>query len=450
MRTHQDLQEKVEQLMAETAVPGLVVGILEQGQNHVASFGTTNVDHPLAVTADTLFQIGSITKTFTATLIMRLVERGLLDLDAPLTTYLPDFRVRDETAVSRVTTRHLLTHMAGWVGDHFIDTGAGGNANATYAASMGDLPQLAPVGTLFSYNNSSFSLAGHLIETLTGQSYEEAMRDEIFVPLGLEQSHFYAGDVMTHRFAVGHRVTPEGAEVARPWPLPRAVHAAGAICCSAGDLLRYAQFHLQNGVTHDGIQHLPKTAVSQMREPQAAVGDMMEAIGISWFLDSVAGVRTASHGGATVGQLSQLTLVPEHDFAFCIMTNADYGRVLNKELGSWILAHYLGLQGEEVVPQVAELAELEAVVGRYKRPFQDLDLTIENGLLHLGVTFKQSFPNPDTPVLPPLPPAPLEMLAPDCFRIVEGPMKHQLVSVIRQDDGAIGWIRYGGRIHRKV
>lgn len=449
MSSHEALRERVEQLMAETAVPGVVVGILHKGETHIASFGVTNVEHPLPVTADTLFQIGSITKTFTATLLMRLVERGLLDLDAPIRTYLPDFRVADETAVSQVSARDLISHMAGWVGDHFIDTGAGPDANARYAATMAELPQLAPPRTLFSYNNASFSLAGHLIETLTGKTYEAAMQDEIFEPLGLDHSYFYAGDVMTHRFAVGHRVTSQGAEVARPWPLPRAVHAAGAICCSAGNLLRYAQFHLDNGQTHDGMQLIHQDVVQQMRAPQVAVGDMMEAIGLSWFLDRVDGVRTASHGGATVGQLSQLTLVPEHQFAFSIMTNADYGRVLNKELSGWILHHYLDLAVPNPQPIQPEAETLADVVGVYKRPFQDLDLTLENGRLQLAVTFKQSFPNPDTPVPPPLPPAPLEMLAPDRLRVLSGPMKHQLVSVIREDDNQIGWIRYGGRIHRR-
>ncbi|MEM7114820.1 MAG: serine hydrolase domain-containing protein [Chloroflexota bacterium] len=446
----QELNEKVVSLMEETAVPGVVVGILNQGQTHIASFGVTNIDHPLPVTADTLFQIGSITKTFTATLMMRLVEQGLLDLDAPLTTYLPDFRVQDETAVSQITPRHLVSHIAGWVGDHFVDTGSGANANQLYAATMAGLPQLAPVGKLFSYNNASFSLAGHLIETLMGQSYEAAMQAELFDPLDMDHAYFYAGDVMTHRFAVGHRVTPDGPVVQGPWPLPRAVHAAGAICCSAGNLLRYAAFHLNNGKAESGQQLLAAEAVEQMRTPQRPVGDMMEAIGLSWFLDRVDGVWTASHGGATVGQLSQLVLVPERNFAFSIMTNADYGRVFNKELSGWILAHYLGLESEKVEPMATSAEMLAEIVGRYERPFQDLDLTVENGRLHLAVTFKQSFPNPDTPVPPPLPPMPLELISPNCFRVLDGPMKHQLVSIIHDDDGVIGWIRYGGRIHRRA
>lgn len=435
--------------MRETAVPGVCVGVLQNGQTHVAGFGVTNVNHPLDVTPDTLFQIGSITKTYTATLLQQLVAMGKLVLDAPLLTYLPDFRVGDETVAGRVRVRDLLTHTAGWVGDHFIDTGSGGDANRNYAASMAGLPQLAPPGTHFSYNNASFSLAGHLIETVAEMSFEAAMQRYLFDPLGLTHSYFYAGDVMTHRFAVGHRVTANGAEVQRPWPLPRAVHPAGAICCSVGDLLRYGQFHLSDGMTADGVQLLPAEVIRQMRTAQFAVGDMTEAIGLAWFLDRVGGVVTASHGGATVGQLSLLLLVPERQFALAIVTNADYGRVLTKELSGWMLGHYLGLHGAEPVPVEVPEEELRGLVGVYKRPFQDVELRWENGRLSLAVTFKQPFPTPDTPLPPPLPPAPLTPIAPDRFLVLEGPMKHQLASILRQPDGTIGWLRYGGRIHRK-
>lgn len=455
---HEQLHERVGELMRETAVPGACVGVLQNGETHVAGFGVTNVNHPLDVTADTLFQIGSISKTYTATLLLRLVELGKLDLDAPLLTYLPDFRVGDETVAGRVRVRDLLTHTAGWVGDHFVDTGSGGDANRNYATSMAGLPQLAPPGTHFSYNNASFSLAGHLIETVAEMSFEAAMQRYLFDPLGLTHSYFYAGDVMTHRFAVGHRVTANGAEVQRPWPLPRAVHPAGAICCSVGDLLRYAQFHLNDGAlaatttdvpTTDHQQLMSADIVRQMRTAQFAVGDMMEAIGLAWFLDRVDGVVMASHGGATVGQLSLLLLVPERQFALAIVTNADYGRVLTKELSGWMLGHYLGLHGAEPVPVEVPEEELRGLVGVYKRPFQDVELRWENGRLSLAVTFKQPFPTPDTPLPPPLPPAPLTPIAPDRFLVLEGPMKHQLASILRQPDGTIGWLRYGGRIHRK-
>ncbi len=113
------LVEKIKGCMKELHVPGVAVGILHGDETFTEGLGVTNVDHPMSVDETTLFQIGSITKTFVGTMAMRLVEKGKLELDAPIRTYLPDFRVLDEEASEKVTLRHLFTHTAGWVGDWF-------------------------------------------------------------------------------------------------------------------------------------------------------------------------------------------------------------------------------------------------------------------------------------------------------------------------------------------
>src|SRR5690242_14643948 len=94
--------------MAHYTVPGVAVGVLRNGQEYTAGFGITNVEAPVPVDADTLFQIGSTSKTFTATVVMRLVEAGKLDLDAPIRTYLPDLKLKDEAAAAGATLRHLF------------------------------------------------------------------------------------------------------------------------------------------------------------------------------------------------------------------------------------------------------------------------------------------------------------------------------------------------------
>jgi CubicO group peptidase (beta-lactamase class C family) len=131
-------------------VPGAALGILYNGEVKAAGFGITNVDNPLEVTDHTLFQVGSISKTFTGTLIMKLVEEGVIDLDAPVRTYLPEFKVADEEASEKVTVRHLMIHTSDWFGDYFLDTGAGDDAAARYVEAMVDLEQLAPLGEVWS------------------------------------------------------------------------------------------------------------------------------------------------------------------------------------------------------------------------------------------------------------------------------------------------------------
>ena len=156
--------------MEETQTPGVAVGLLHEGEEHVAGFGVTSIENPLEVTPDTLFQIGSITKTFTGTAAMRLVERGELDLDAPVRTYLPELKLSDEDVAARVTMRHLLTHTGGWIGDYFDDLGSGDDALARMCESLAVLPQLTPLGEVWSYNNAGFYLAGRVIEVHRGQA----------------------------------------------------------------------------------------------------------------------------------------------------------------------------------------------------------------------------------------------------------------------------------------
>src|SRR5438105_1651274 len=142
--------------VARRHVPGVALGLLLDDVEHTAGFGVTNLDNPLPVDEDTLFQVGSITKTFTATAVMRLVDEGRLDLDRPVQIYLPDFRLAEPNVAATVTTRHLLTHTAGWIGDFFSDTGRGDDALARYVVEMADLEQLTPPGGVYSYCNAGF------------------------------------------------------------------------------------------------------------------------------------------------------------------------------------------------------------------------------------------------------------------------------------------------------
>lgn len=440
------LCEFVPGLMKKRGVPGVAAGILHEGETRSAGFGVTNVEHPLDVTDETLFQIGSITKTFTGTAIMRLVEMGKLDLDATVRTYLPDFKVADETASSQATVRHLLTHMGGWVGDFFHDTGAGADAFPKYMADMAELEQLAPIGTVWSYNNSGFFLVGYVIEAVTEQSYEATLKELVFEPLGLENSFFDPGDVMTYRFAVGHNVGDEGAQIARPWPLPRAAYAGGGITCHVKDLLRYASFHVGDGKTEDGTQLLTPESLSMMQSTQAPVWND-ETWGLTWGLDVKNETRLVGHGGGTAGQISLLTLVPEHRFAVAVFTNANSGGFVTNDVTKWALKEYLGLEKPDPEPIEATEEELAEFVGRYSRPMMDLELGMLGGRLIAQATYKAGFPTKDSPPPPPPPPTTVGLCEKDRLIVLDGMMKDATGEVIRKPDGSIGWLRFGGRIH---
>ncbi len=446
--TFEQLNEFVNGVMTAKRVPGVAVGILHEGETYSAGFGVTNADHPLPVTGETLFQIGSITKTFTGTAIMRLVEMKKLDLDAPVRAYVPDFKLTDEQTASQATLRHILTHTGGWVGDYFDDTGTGDDASAKYVANMADLEQLAPLGSVFSYNNSGFCLAGYIIEQITGQSYQAALKELVLDPLGLENCYFDPGDVMTHRFAVGHQVQGPQAQVARPWPLPRAVYPAGGITCHVKDLLHYARFHLGDGTAQDESRLLESDSISQMQAQHVTVR-RNEFWGLTWSIEVVNGTSTISHGGGTVGQVSLLTLVPERDFAIAIFTNADEGASLTEDVSRWALKQYLGLEITAPTPIESSVEELAPYVGRYARPFAEVELGILGGRLVAQLTYKQGFPTKDAPPPPPPPPMAIALYEPDHLIVLDGPYKDMQGDIVRKADGSIGWLRMG-RIHPKI
>jgi CubicO group peptidase (beta-lactamase class C family) len=440
------LSDKVEEEMKKRAVPGVALGVLHGDALWTAGFGVTSLDHPLPVTDDTLFQIGSITKTFTGTAVMRLVEMGKLELDATVRTYLPEFKVSDEAAASQATLRHLLTHTGGWEGDFFHDTGPGDGALARYVSDMAELKQLAPLGAHFSYCNSGFAVAGHLIEQVTGKSYREALQELILEPLGLERCFLDPGDVITHRFAVGHNAGQDGPEVARPWSLPWAVYPVGAIICPVEDLLRYARFHMGDGTAGDGTRLLAPESLSLMRSTQVPVwGD--RSWGLTWSLRDLNGTRMVSHGGGTKGQVSQLALIPSRGFALAVFTNSNEGGQLCMEVLRQALKEYLELDLPRPEPIEASEGELAVYVGRHSRPFADLELGILGGRLVGQMTVKAGFPSRDVPPPPPPPPMALALCEKDCLLVLDGPMKEMLGEVLRNPDGSIGWVRAGSRLY---
>jgi CubicO group peptidase (beta-lactamase class C family) len=435
--------------MTRTGVPGVAIGILHQGESVAFGCGVTSVEHPLPVTDETLFQIGSITKTFTGTAIMGLVERGDLDLDAKVRTYVPDFRVSDETASREATVRQLLTHLGGWAGDFFHGTGAGDDAIARYVADMAELPQLAPIGTHWSYNNAGFSVAGHILELKSQKRYEEILSEQVLAPLGLEHTFFDPGDVITHSFAVGHIAVEGKAQVARPWALDRAIYPVGGITCHVNDLLRYARFHLGDGRAEEGTRVLSRESLTMMHTPQVAVREG-ESWGLTWgIVDELDGAHQVRHGGGTKGQVSLLVMIPEHDLAVAVLTNADRGGLITDEVRRWVLREILGLDAPKAEPVDVGEEVLAQYAGRYRGYFTDLDLGILGGKLVGQVTYKRGFPNEDVPPPPAPPPASVALCAEDRLLVLDGPAKDTLGDAIRNPDGSIGWLRFGGRLHTR-
>ena len=228
-------------------MPGAALGILRvrpgrDDELAEVACGVLNKDTGVPVTTDSLFQIGSISKVWTATLALQLADEGLLDLDAPVAEVLPELRLADPDVTKQVTMRHLLTHTSGIDGDVFTDTGRGDDCVEKYVAQLGDAAQNHPLGATWSYCNSGFALAGRVIEKLTGGTWDAALTRRICRPLGLTHTVTLPEEALLYRTAVGH-VGEETDEISRApvWMLPRSVGPAGLICSSTADVLAFAR-----------------------------------------------------------------------------------------------------------------------------------------------------------------------------------------------------------------
>jgi CubicO group peptidase (beta-lactamase class C family) len=437
------LDALVRDAMSTHHVPGIAVGIWHDGREELGGWGVTSVDHPLAVDADTLFQIASITKTITATTIMRLVEQKKIALDAPIRTYIPTFALKDPATAERATVRHLVTHTGGWLGDCFADFGNGNDALQKYVDAMVELEQLTPLGEIWHYSNSSFTVLGRIIEVTSGKTYEEAVRDLLFKPLGMAHSVFSAGEAIVHRVAVGHQVRDEQPRVVTPWAFPRAATPVGGVVSTVRDLIAYARFHLGGGVAQSGERLLSRENVELMRTEQAKA-DLDRSVGIAWFLRD-GGLKLQYHGGVAIGQQGVLMLAPERNAAIAVQTNSVRGGLAHTAITKWWQKEYLGFEAPAPVYVDLERSRYEALAGRYTAELSDAELELsDTGLLYKSHSHNKlkNDPPPQDP-----PPSRVAFTSPDQFTLLDGPLKDTRGEFL-SDGAKVRWMRVGGRVYR--
>lgn len=440
---------ELEVARSKYGVPGVGVGILLDGEEFTAGLGVTNINHPLLVDADTLFQIGSTTKTFTATLAMMLAEEGKLDLDEPIRTYLPDLKLADDDATSRVTLRHLFTHHAGWVGDFFEDTGRGDDCLRKYVEKMDTLRQENPLDTVFAYNNAGFNLAGLIIAEVTGGVYEDVLMKRLVEPLGMATTRIFPEDAIVHRTVSGHNTPVDGKpSVAEPWALPRAAFPAGGLLSTANDQLKYARFHMGDGTTQDGKRLLTEESVKAMQVTQRKAFSLTQEVGISWLIRNPApGIRQVGHGGATNGQFSAFDMVPDRGFAVALTTNGSRGRAYNGVMVRRALEIFLDAKYPK--PEVRKLDDgaLAEFEGNYSSLLAKGTITMQDGGLLLQT--ESAALNEDRDPPPPTPPGPFVFVGNDEILALEGTFEGSKGQFARDENGKIKWLHLGGRIYHR-
>ncbi|TMG52902.1 MAG: hypothetical protein E6H91_00840, partial [Chloroflexi bacterium] len=255
-------------------------------------------------------------------------------------------------------------------------------------------------------------------------------------------------EAITHRVAIGHVIVDEQPRVARPWAFPRATTPVGGVVSSVRELLAYARFHLGDGRTPDGGRLLSVGSIELMRT-RLAPADNDRAVGVAWFLREVGGVTIQYHGGAAIGQQGVLMLAPERAFAIAVQTNSGRGALLHESITKWALKTFLGVDEPEAEHVRMTKTRRDELVARYTAALADVELRAGgDGVLLYRSTSHNVLgvkPRPSDP-----PPSPIAFTDEDRFVCLEGPLQDLKGEVIRDESGAVRWIRAGGRVYRRV
>jgi CubicO group peptidase (beta-lactamase class C family) len=428
--------------MAKWKIPGMAVGILDGDEVETAAFGVANIETGVATTPETLFQIGSISKIFTTTLIMTLVEEGKLALDTPVVTYVPTLPLSDAEARASITIRHLLTHTSGFYGDRFDDHGRGDDALERAVAAFGDLRQQTRPGELYTYCNAGFDLAGRAAELVSGRRFEDLMRERVFTPLGMSRATYFAEEAILHAVAVGHgeRADKSGLEVSTPWPIPRRSGPAGAITTNVSELLRFAKMHMHGGEL-DGARVLSPESVAEMQRKQIDA-DAGKERGLGWVRYQIGGETIVEHGGGTNGFITKLVLVPARKFAIASFTNHNEGTSANAAVVAAALDQLLNLRSEPISVISMSDAGLAKFAGTYDHELTSHTLEVAGGGFEVSRVHRNPFARTEVPGTPFV----LRPVGERLFVAEGGGLDGSLAEFILDANGGVRFLRFLGRL----
>lgn len=370
------LKEQIAKLaqarMREYDVTGMSVALVD-GSDIVleAGYGMADKAASRPATPQTLYQIGSITKLFTATALMQLAEQGKLKLDAPLTSALPEFSIRSRfPQATPITLRQVLTHHAGLPGNHLKGMfTAKPDHFSTLIPLMKDESIASPPGSVYSYSNVGFTLLGSVVERVSRERYEDYLSRRILRPLGMTTSSFTPEDptLVTKAYNNGRL---EAEPALRDLP-------AGGLMSSVHEMTRFMRMAMEEGSV-DGQRILTRASMQEMMRPQNQADPLAFGFhnGLAWILSypslSYAG-PVAWHNGSTIHSHSAMLLLPAQRLGIIVLTNSTGGRaaamqVAEEGLKLAVQAKTGLLPPDEPTPKDTPREDLKAYVGRYATP----------------------------------------------------------------------------------
>jgi CubicO group peptidase (beta-lactamase class C family) len=355
-----DLDEFITSVMEEWKVPGLAIAVAKDGEVVFSEgFGYRDVDEELPVTSRTLFAIGSISKSFTVTVLGMLEDEGLLDWDEPVRTYLPDFRLHDEVASERMTPRDLVTHRSGLPRHDGLWYGSDLTRREMYER----LRYLEPnrdFRAVFQYQNLMFMTAGYLAGQLAGKTWEGLVRARIFEPLGMSRSNFSVDESQrSDDFAYPYVKVEEDVRQVDFRNLDE-IGPAGSINSSVAEMIRYVQFHIDQG-THGDEQLLSEGNAAQMQTPQMVIPGGIEydelghtSYGMGFFVTTYRGHKLVHHGGGIDGFISLLSFMPRERLGMIVLTNLSGNNPVPTIVTRGVYDRLLGLEPVDWAGRVKE------------------------------------------------------------------------------------------------
>lgn len=330
-------QSYIDQYRQRYNVPALSVSVWYNNHLYQAASGILNMGTGVEATTDSIFQIASITKVFTASLIMQLVDEGRVNLDCPVKQYLRDFQLADPELSNIITVAQLLDHTSGIPGDYFGDWSyTQPNALARYIDRCNLLGSVHPPGEHYSYSNASYVIAGRLIEVVLGINWYDAIEERIFKPLGMTHAVVHPSQVVRYRVAMGHTQDPEKENAWRLSEhcyLPIGTAPCGAVMTmSASDLIKFAKVYLNQGFTDTGKQWLSPKSIDLMQQHRIGLPPYSYMFGtgwgLGWQLIDAGDTTVIGHSGAGMGQRSLLYLFPTQQIAVAALHNCTNGNLL--------------------------------------------------------------------------------------------------------------------------
>jgi CubicO group peptidase (beta-lactamase class C family) len=373
------LQKRLDELVGPDSTPGASLAFTDGNALVTAAAGVTSIRTGVGVDTATLFQIGSITKVYTATLVMQLVDEGLVELDSPVVAHLQEFSLADRRATEAVTVRHLLSHTSG-IDAELADTGRADDCIERFVALLRGAPVLWAPGTAYSYCNAGFIVLGRLLEVLRGDVWDRVLEEHLLQPLQLAHSVTLPEQAILFRAAAGHEPAAEGIAVASEWMLPRSCGPAGLVCATASDVVAFATLHLAGGLAPGGRRVLSEGSIAEMGRKQAEMSfrDSGAGQGLGWGREDWNGKVVLAHGGGTRGQLAYLHLDPASGVAAALLTNGP-SKPIADELMTTIFRELAGIERPAAVQPDLGLRAAPEIAGTYAGNGAVMEVVVEDG-----------------------------------------------------------------------